>query len=346
MFARYAPLVAGAGAKVVLEAQPELKDLLAGLEGVAADRCARRAAAAVRSALSAGEPAACLQDRSGRRSGGHPLSARAGGEYREMAAAAGSSAVAADRAGLVRPRSPTSTIATVRCRWRSSSRFCRSPALSFVSVQRELRPGEAEMLAREPRITHLGGELDRLCRHRGGAGAVRSRGLRRHVGRPCRRRARPAGVRAAAVPAGLALDARSRRKPVVSGDAAVSAAGDRRLGQRHRAGAQRSSLRGSASLAARRDAVPHRFEPLAEGRRLLGEQPGGDRRAAVDVLGLALARRPIAGASATAPAAGAARRSGRAPRDPGRRRAGCAASAPGAPRSRPSRGHSGSTISI
>ena len=36
MFARYAPLLARTGAKVVLEVQPELKALLAGLEGVAA----------------------------------------------------------------------------------------------------------------------------------------------------------------------------------------------------------------------------------------------------------------------------------------------------------------------
>ena len=36
MFARYAPLLARAGARVVLEVQPELKALLAGLEGVAA----------------------------------------------------------------------------------------------------------------------------------------------------------------------------------------------------------------------------------------------------------------------------------------------------------------------
>ena len=36
MFARYAPLLARAGARVVLEVQPELKGLLAGLEGVAA----------------------------------------------------------------------------------------------------------------------------------------------------------------------------------------------------------------------------------------------------------------------------------------------------------------------
>ena len=35
-FARYAPLLARAGAKVVLEVQPELKALLAGLDGVAA----------------------------------------------------------------------------------------------------------------------------------------------------------------------------------------------------------------------------------------------------------------------------------------------------------------------
>jgi ADP-heptose:LPS heptosyltransferase len=34
------------------------------------------------------------------------------------------------------------------------------PNVSFVSVQRELRPGEAEALAREPRLIHVGGELE------------------------------------------------------------------------------------------------------------------------------------------------------------------------------------------
>ena len=33
-FARYAPLLAAAGAKVVIEAPPELKELLSGVEGV------------------------------------------------------------------------------------------------------------------------------------------------------------------------------------------------------------------------------------------------------------------------------------------------------------------------
>ena len=46
-FARYAPLVARGGATVVLEVQPELKTLLAGLDGVAS--CHAR-----------GEAAACL----------------------------------------------------------------------------------------------------------------------------------------------------------------------------------------------------------------------------------------------------------------------------------------------
>ncbi len=47
MFARYAPLLARSGASVVLEVQPELKALLAGLDGVAAIVAPRRAAAAV-----------------------------------------------------------------------------------------------------------------------------------------------------------------------------------------------------------------------------------------------------------------------------------------------------------
>ena len=85
-FARYAPLLARAGATVVLEVQPELKALLA-----RSRRRRRRLRAAsrcrLRRALPAGEPAARLQDRAVQHSSRDSLSARRRGSSRPVAAA-------------------------------------------------------------------------------------------------------------------------------------------------------------------------------------------------------------------------------------------------------------------
>ena len=74
-FARYAPALARDGAKVILEVPAELKTLLAGVSRCRHGCNARRVAAAVRPALSVGEPAAGLQDRDGQHPGRHSLSA-------------------------------------------------------------------------------------------------------------------------------------------------------------------------------------------------------------------------------------------------------------------------------
>jgi tetratricopeptide (TPR) repeat protein len=159
MFARYAPLVARAGAKVILEVQPELEDCLAGLEGVAAIVVRGKALPS----FDLHCPLASL-----------PLAFKT-----ELAKVptdipylhAPEAGIAKWRPRLERSSSPRIALAWsgralhVNDRNRSLPLAQLEPllslqGLSFVGVQRELRPGEAEMLAREPRITHLGGELE------------------------------------------------------------------------------------------------------------------------------------------------------------------------------------------
>ena len=158
MFARYAPLLARAGARVVLEVQPELKGLLAGLEGVAA-------------IVARGEPLP-------------PFDVHCPLTSLPLACKTELSNVPADIPYL---RAPETLIAKWRSRldgvpaphvalaWsgrathvndrnRSLSLSQLEPLLEaddvrFVSIQRELRPADAELLAREPRIAHLGAEL-------------------------------------------------------------------------------------------------------------------------------------------------------------------------------------------
>src|SRR5262249_48990614 len=100
---------------------------------------------------------------------------------------------------------------------------------TFVSVQREVREADRDMLAGTPRLPAVGRGPGRFRRSRGRAGVRGSRYRRRQRGRASRRRARPAGVGFTAVLARLALDARARRQPLVSNRQAVSPARDRRL---------------------------------------------------------------------------------------------------------------------
>ena len=217
MFVRYAPLLARAGARVVLEVQPELKNLLSGLDGVDRDCRAGRIAAAIRRALPADQPAAGLQDRSVQRAGGNSLSARVAERDRDMAAAPRGAAVAARRAGVVRPRDARQRPQSLACAGAvepllslDDGELCQRAARACASPMQRCWPREPPHRASRRRAR-------RLYRYRCGAGACRSGDLRRHVGRASGRRARPSDMGAAAVPAGLALDARSRAEPLVSG---------------------------------------------------------------------------------------------------------------------------------
>jgi tetratricopeptide (TPR) repeat protein len=158
MFARYVPLLARTGAKVVLEVQPELKTLLAGLDSVSA-------------IVGHGEPLPpydvhcpltslpflCKTELTSVPADIPYLSAS------EAALAKWQPRLAGALPRVVLAWSGRAT--HVNDRNRSLSLPQLEPLLAaedvrFVSVQRELRAADAERLAREPRIIHVGGELD------------------------------------------------------------------------------------------------------------------------------------------------------------------------------------------
>jgi len=159
MFARYAPQVARAGARVVLEVQPELKALLSGLDGV--DAIVARGEAlppfdlhcplaslplALKTTLS-NVPAEIPYLRA---------SEAAIAKWQPRLAALTSPRVAlawSGRATHVNDRNRSLAL-------RDLDPLLSLPGLSFISVQRELRPADAEALIHDGRITHLGGELD------------------------------------------------------------------------------------------------------------------------------------------------------------------------------------------
>jgi tetratricopeptide (TPR) repeat protein len=158
MFVRYAPLLARAGARVVLEVQPELKGLLMGLEGVAA-------------VVARGEPLPPFDVHCPLTS--LPLACKT--ELSSVPAdipylRASEPALEKWRGRLASLPSPRVALAWsgrathVNDRNRSLSLAGLAPLLSregisFVSIQRELRPADAELLSRESRTTHLGDEL-------------------------------------------------------------------------------------------------------------------------------------------------------------------------------------------
>jgi tetratricopeptide (TPR) repeat protein len=158
MFARYVPLVARAGGRVVLEVQPELKALLAGLEGAA-------------QVIGRGEPLP-------------PFDLHCPLASLPLAFKTGLAGVPADIPYL---RAPEDRIAKWRARleavppprvalaWSGSATHPNDrnrsltlsqlepllslPDVRFVGVQRELRQLDLEQLARASNITQLGGEL-------------------------------------------------------------------------------------------------------------------------------------------------------------------------------------------
>ena len=158
MFARYAPLLARSGAKVALEVQPELKALLAGLEGVAA-------------VVAHGEPLPAFDVHCPLTS--LPFACKT--ELTTIPAEIPYLRASDARTAQWRPRLEALPSPRVALAWSGRATHAndrnRSIALSqlepllsmpgvrFVSIQRELRAADAERLAREPRITHVGDAL-------------------------------------------------------------------------------------------------------------------------------------------------------------------------------------------
>jgi tetratricopeptide (TPR) repeat protein len=158
-FVRYAPVLARAGPKVVLEVQPELKALLARVEGVAA-------------VVAPGEPLPAFDVHCPVGSLPRALRTEAARIPAEIPYLKASEArIDTWRARLEGRASPRIAIAWsgraahANDRNRSIALARLAPLLaldgaSFVSIQRELRPEDAEVLARHPRLAHVGDALD------------------------------------------------------------------------------------------------------------------------------------------------------------------------------------------
>src|SRR5215510_895221 len=158
-FARYVPLLARTGAKVVLEVQPELAPLLGRLAGAAA-------------VVARGEPLPPFDVHCPL--GSLPLALRtepatipAGGPYLsadEARIAKWSARIeAAERPRVALAWSGNAQHINDRNRSIPLSRLaplCSAASIRFIGIQRELRSEDAEVLAREPRVTQIGAELD------------------------------------------------------------------------------------------------------------------------------------------------------------------------------------------
>ena len=157
-FARYAPLLARAGATVVLEVQPELKTLLGGLDGVASCHARGETLPAFDVHCPLGSLPLALKT--------EPANIPADIPY-----------LRADEARIAKWRPAIEALPGKRValawagnashandRNRSIDLTLLEPLLaldgvSFVSIQRELRDNDAAWLARHANVTHLGGEL-------------------------------------------------------------------------------------------------------------------------------------------------------------------------------------------
>jgi tetratricopeptide (TPR) repeat protein len=157
-FVRYAPLLARAGAEVVLEVQPELKTLLAGIEGVA-------------TILSLGDPLPPFDLHCPLAS--LPLAFKT--ELATVPATIPYLRAPEPHLETWRPKLEALPGPRVALAWsgrgahpndRNRSLTLSAleplfsvPGLSFVSIQHAPRAADAERLAREPRLMHLGDEL-------------------------------------------------------------------------------------------------------------------------------------------------------------------------------------------
>ena len=161
-FARYVPLVAQSGARVLLEVPPELKTLLAGLAGVAS--CHAR-----------GDPLPAYDVHCPL--GNLPLALKT----EPATIPAGIPYLHADEAHLAkwRPRIEGLPGKRIALAWAGNASHANDrnrsvdlallepllalEGISFLSIQRELRGDDAERLARHANVSHLGGDLSDMA---------------------------------------------------------------------------------------------------------------------------------------------------------------------------------------
>src|SRR5262249_35594876 len=159
-FARYAPLLAAAGATVVLEVQPELKALLSRLDGV--DAVVARGEAPPPFDLHCPLGSLPLALKTELQNVPAPIPYLAADEDRVKKWSAQIGALPGPRIAVAWGGNP----AHDNDRNRSIALATLAPLFpppgvgaSFISIQRELRGDDAVQLAAQPRLTHIGGAL-------------------------------------------------------------------------------------------------------------------------------------------------------------------------------------------
>jgi tetratricopeptide (TPR) repeat protein len=161
-FVRYAPLLARAGAKVVLEVQPELKTLLSRVDGVASCHARGEPLPAYDVHCPLGSLPLALKT--------EPASIPADIPY-----------LHADEAHIEKWRAAVSALPgrRIALAWAGHARHANDrnrsidvrllepvlalEGISFIAIQRDLRAGDGEFLARHPRVTHLGSQLNDMA---------------------------------------------------------------------------------------------------------------------------------------------------------------------------------------
>jgi len=157
-FARYAPLLARAGARFVLEVQPELKTLLSGLEGVAACHARGESLPAVDVHCPLGSlPLAMKTDATNIPAEIPYLRAdeQRLAKWRPSIDALPGKRIALAWAGHARHANDRNRSMDLKL----LAPLFAIPGITFVSIQRELRDQDAAVLARTANVRHLGAEL-------------------------------------------------------------------------------------------------------------------------------------------------------------------------------------------
>ena len=161
-FARYAPLLARAGATIVLEVQPELKNLLAGLAGVASCHARGEQLPAYDVHCPLGSlPLALKTDATSIPADLPYLRADEAhiDRWRSALAALPGKRVALAWAGNVRHANDRNRSIDLKL----LEPLLALDGISFLSLQRELRGNDAELLARHANVSHLGGDLSDMA---------------------------------------------------------------------------------------------------------------------------------------------------------------------------------------
>ena len=240
-FARYAPLLARNGARVVLEVHPALKNLLSGLDGIVS--CHARGEDLPRYDVHCplGSLPFAFKTDAASIPADIPYLRAADDRLATMAAASASFAGQTRGAQLggqspsrQRPQ-PLDRCAPAGTAAGGRRRFIREYSARFARWRCGVAGASAAPASHRRRTHRHGG-------HRGANDARRSDHCGRYVGFAFGRRLGAPKLGAAAVRAGLALDAIGRPKPVVPANAAVASTQVRRLAKRDRARRRRIEI--------------------------------------------------------------------------------------------------------